>query len=752
MSTKGRSRRLVTTRAELTLAQDDAYPLRRVPLKPDPLQALADVFALVERSQGDDIEIVLDLLAMTPAASRHWRQSHVRDITEADSFTAPSWRSDLRGVLYGTGGASSSGGRGRTGGASGVGVPVRTYGLERADKMRTQRVLSESLANPEPHFEFQLLIRCRSQTRGRAVALLQATLAAFHQFDGENSLRAVGRRRAGGFRFAGADSAFRRRGFDRRIDTWRFMSRDNNVVGVSEIAGLLKPVTKHCVSDHVYRGQGTLGRIPQDLVTYDFNDPAEGLYFVGAVETAGVERLVGARAQDTLFTYNPGRSGWGKSEANLVRFVEMARTDTAATLFLDPHADALEKAKPYLAALGLAGRIVELSTVSGSSHQVGWNPFARSNLWGDDAIGRQTQIIVDSFAATMGWGNNRAPRALAILQASVQALLELSLRLPAGLSPTVFQISTLLLSESWRDQIVEHLSPKRQRFWIESFPKMPDEANTPITNFIERLAGVEAVASLFGSPVSTWDLRSAIDSKKIILVRLRGTGEMDRLVASLVVNDLMKAILGRADIAPEDRVPTHCWFDEVQEYDAAVKAQIAALLEQTRKYGMRLHLLNQDPAALQQRTFEALMNNRSHLFAAAVSNEPSAVKLAKGFRHELVTSDVVANVEKYHAIAQTTGSGVQSDPYRIRSIGLEEAYGRSPDIDHDRLQARIDHNSGRRPIGEILAEQDELEARIIDHLHTSRPAPDRSRLPAASDTLVSSAALRIVHSAPDSIR
>jgi len=708
-SVEAKQPKLAIARAELTLARDDAYPLRRVPLNPDPLVGIVDVFAMLDPEQHDHIEITLDLVPMTSAATRNWRLSHVADKTEEESSSG--WRGDVATALWGA-----------PAGTRGQGGPPRMYGLKRADKRREERLLSEALANPEPHFIFQLLIRTKSESRGRAVALLQATLAAMNQFDGDNSLRVIGSRRFVGMRFAGADSPWRRYQFDRRIDKWRFAKRSNSIVGTSELAGLMKPATMNCRGDRVLRSQEALAPPPNNLITYDFERPPPNTFLIGAVRGGSKgERYVAAPLADSFFSYSPGKSRWGKTESNLVRFVELSRAGKCSTLFLDPHADALARVKPYLAEVGCADRIIELSIAAGDTRaQVGWNPLAKSNLVGEDAIGMQTQLVTDSIAATLGWGGNRAPRALAILQASVQTLLELSAKLPAEVSPTIFQISTMITSDTWREQILPHLSRKRRRYWEETFPKLPGEATAPITNFLERLQGIESVAAMLGSSTSTYNLRSAIDSNKVILVRLRGTGEIDKLIASLVVYDLMKAVMGRTNIDPDKRVPVHAWFDEVQEYDAAVKTQIAALLEQTAKYGMRLHLLNQDPGALQGRTLAALLNNRSHLLATAVQDPGSAKKLAES----MDSRNVVRSIHQFHGVAQTTVAGEQSDAYRYRSIGLDEAYGPAPgtDASNRQLQELIDHNSGRRPIAETLAALDTLDDRIIEALNQTMPA------------------------------
>ena len=65
-------------------------------------------------------------------------------------------------------------------------------------------------------WQFQLLLRTRSEIPGRAEALLHALQAAFEQFAGHNYLRVCGLTAPGGRVFFGADSVWHRWWFDRR--------------------------------------------------------------------------------------------------------------------------------------------------------------------------------------------------------------------------------------------------------------------------------------------------------------------------------------------------------------------------------------------------------------------------------------------------------------------------------------------------------------------------------------------------------
>ena len=63
-------RQLARGRAELILARDDRYPLRDVPLSPDPLTAFAWVAGRLESDEGEAVDVVVDLLAVG-----HWARS-----------------------------------------------------------------------------------------------------------------------------------------------------------------------------------------------------------------------------------------------------------------------------------------------------------------------------------------------------------------------------------------------------------------------------------------------------------------------------------------------------------------------------------------------------------------------------------------------------------------------------------------------------------------------------------------------------
>ncbi len=211
----------------------------------------------------------------------------------------------------------------------------------------------------------------------------------------------------------------------------------------------------------------------------------------------------------------------------------------------------------------------------------------------------------------MQWGE-RNNRALTLTTQATGALIELAAVLPEGLQPTIFQVPSILGNPEWRGAALPYLSPARKQFFLERFPRMAEEAITPVTNLIDRLRSSTQLAALLGAQTSTYDIARAMNEGKIVLACPGADGARDRLVANLLVFDLLYAAKSRAFLAPEQRRPFYCFLDEIQVFDGASNGTLAGLLEQTAKYAIRGYLLNQNPERLTSSTLNALTTNRSH--------------------------------------------------------------------------------------------------------------------------------------------
>ena len=685
--------RVEVVRAELRLARPSSEPLAHLPLTPDPLQGFARVLARLDPAHRERAEVAIDLLPTTAATRRRLRRRLLKEALRRGDDSSRQPGGD--GMFDFDGGG---GGRGRRRPAEMV-------------KQRAEREeIAAKLVQAEPIFRLQVLIRCCSPERGTAVGCLQGLLSCFDGFAGANSLRVVGVRFFG-LAFAGSDLPGRRGWFDHRMRTGLFRPARRDYVTAREMAGLLKPPTVKCAAPEVLRLGPAVYPAPRVLPTFTGQ---ANLVPLGRVEGEDGQRRVGLRVEDSFFTYTAGRSRWGKTELALTQFLHLVRSGHGG-MFLDPHQDAVQRVKSCLTEEGLAERVIELDLVGPRSRQgqPGWNLFAARGL-DPEAAERRVEAIVDSFASALQWGE-RNNRALTLTWQATAALIELAGVLPDGLQPTIFQIPSILGNPEWLATAVPFLSPPRRQFFMERFPRLSEEAITPVTNLIDRLRSSTQLAALLGAQTSSYDIARAMNERRIVLACPGAGGAKDKLVANLLVYDLLHGAKGRASMPPEQRLPFYVFLDEVQTYDGASGGNLAALLEQTAKYGIRATMLNQNPERLTSDTLNALTTNRSHLITTAL-NAHAAALIAREWGGD-PPAPAISGLPRWTFIAQVTHHGQLTRPFMFSGESVEEQFADAfhPDALGD-VQATIDKASGRVAAADTVAALDTLDERIKEYL------------------------------------
>jgi hypothetical protein len=637
----------VTLRTELVLAHPSIEPLARPDSDPDPLHAFAAAMAALRPERGEEATVCIDLLPATGRRRGRLRRRLGRQARRRHR-EGPRW-GELLGAEH----------RGRD----------RARPDELVDRRLVGQALDAKLRDSGPLFEAQILLRCQAPNRPRAKAMTKQMLAAFEPLTDRNWLRASGLPVLG-VAFLGSDLPLRRRSFDRRLATGYFRPARKMILTAREVAGFLKPPTVKCRTENVLRSGALLAPPPQ---LPSFDPKRRDLIPLGKVSGEDGERLVGVRVADTFFSYTAGRSRYGKTELAIVQFVHLVRSGYGG-FFLDPHGDALDRIAPYLAEPGVAERVVRIDLRPGASLDglPGWNLF---EVAGADPVEAEARVeaVVDAFASALEWGE-RSTRAINLTTQAASALARIAPVLAEDdLAPTIFQIPTLLSDAKWREDVLPFLPQASQRFWRDRFPLLAADAITPVTNMIDRLRASSAIIALLGQARATYRVREAMDEGLIVLACPGAGGARDRLVANLLVFDLFHAARSRAELAPGDRRLFWPFFDEVQSYDGAASGNLAALLEQSAKFGLRAHFLNQNPERLSPATLNALLTNRSHLLASAL-NSHAAGLLTKEWAGQ-PSPAALTKLDRFRFVAQVTDRGRASRPFGLHGIRLEDVFG-----------------------------------------------------------------------------
>jgi hypothetical protein len=683
----GRAVRAV--RVRLVLGRPAREALAETGLQPDLLQGVAAAVAGLDPECGERARLVLDVRPLGPGEARRERRR-------------------LLGERRGEGlAAALAGESGRGRGRMSVGETI--------ERRHDSQALDRKLAPQHPLLQFQLYLRVAAVDRQRALETTRSVLAVLDVMGAANHLRARGLR-LGGLGFLGEDLPWCRRRFDRRLASGRFAGRRNDVVSPREIQGLLKPPTVHCHAENVARSHGSIPAPPRGLAEYTGRP---GVIPLGWVQTRTGRRTVGVQVADTFFAYMSGRSRYGKTETAIGQFVALARAGHGG-LFLDPHADAIAEIKTYLTDPGIRERVVEidLSDRNAINNQPGWNLFGLTDRTPIEAAAR-VDAFVDALAAALGW-DERNTRALNLATQSAQALTELALVLPPELAPTIFEVPTLLSDDEWRQAVIPRLSPATRGFFTDRFPSLPGEAITAVTNLLDRLRASRSVAALLGSPVSTYDARRAMANDWIVLACPGSGSTRDRLVANLLVYDVLHAAKARASMPVSARRPFWVFLDELQTYDGP---NLPALLEQSAKYGGRAFLFNQNPERLSAATWNAVSTNRSHLLSAAVNSK--AARMIGAEWGTPPAPEVLTRLDAYTYLASVRTGHEVSRAFLVHGIPAAELHAehRHPE-QVQALEASIDQTAGRQPIDDRLGAIDGHAVRIRQHLeHQSDEAP-----------------------------
>ncbi|MFI0242581.1 ATP/GTP-binding protein [Streptomyces sp. NPDC016845] len=699
---------------EMVLRGNPAAPLREVPLEPDPLQPIVDAVSALKTHLGDLVEICIDLQPASRPALHMQRQrllQQARGREQRESAEASRW---MRREVAAAADSLRTLAQHRSPQAAPLVVPQ----VRRIDK---EKVLGK-LADDSPLARVQILIRCASNQQGRAQALLSQVQCGFQVFTHEARLAPRGVRLLA-WRW-GPDQWPYHRAWRRRWESGQCRPPRANLARLPELTGLLKPPTRHCV----------LPLLPAQLPTFQHGEA--GLLLQGALTAAdGTRRLVATYEAETLFETAVGKAGCGKTERALAQAIARAHAG-GGLLYLDPHRDSFDRAAPYLAHPPLIDRTQLIDLTPGDDH----SPVGAWNLL-DMSSGRPrhevTAAVVDGLAAGMHWDDATAPRGLAILTASVQALTTLNQHLCHTGQPqaqaTVFHIQNLLTDAHFRTQVLAALrttlttdtDDTAAGWWSTVFPTLTPDAFGILLNPLARLADNPVYHAFLGQPVSHFDLRTAMDTHRIVWICTAGNGPTDRLLSSLIAHELLRAGRSRRTTPPDQRVPFRAYLDEMITIAGSAPESLAAMVEDLRKFQVRIHGMTQALSRLPQPVRDALLQNSSTLATTTGSRKTISPLTAEW--GDDPSPEQVAALPRYQHYASFTIHGRRLHPVRLSGPHLDDDFRHlKRDRNVPTLLKQAHQAAGSRPLHEQAHHAATQFTRLTAVL-TNQPPPNLAK-------------------------
>ncbi|MFD5425512.1 ATP/GTP-binding protein [Streptomyces sp. NPDC127084] len=688
-------------RAEFVLRGKPTAPLREVPLDPDPLQPLVDAVCDLRAELGDLAEIRLDIQRAPKWALRARRLQLMADARRRErreAQRAARWvRQDATGIEDSWMWQVQQLASGKGGGGSG-----RRLVMPPVPRRVEAREVLGKLAEDDHLVRVQLLVMCASNTEGRAQARLAQIQAGFDVFGG-GARWAMRGWRLGPWRL-GADRWPSRKGFERRWKWGHCQPPRANWVRLEELAGLLKPPTKHC----------RLPLLASDLPTFEFGNPQ--LLLQGSYRGPdGRRRLVATYAKETLFEVGVGKAGGGKTERALAQAIGWAHAG-GGLMFVDPHRDSWPRSLPFLAHDTLTDRIalIDLGAHGPAPQVSSWNPIGMHQGQVPHEV---VEATADAYASALGWDDASAPRALTILTACLAVLVAVNEAACRAGRPedqtTIFHVRAMLTDPVFRTAALTgvqgRVDEETHAWWKTVFPTLPVDSFAVVLNPIARLAANPVTRAFLGQPTGRYNIRAAMDTKMIVWVCPGGNGPTDRLITALLARDLLRAVRSRRDTPEAARVPFRAYFDELITLTGAAPETIASMFEDFRKYKVHVHGMTQLLARLPISVRLSLVQNASTL--ASTAGSQSAIAPITSEWGENPTPAVVAALNRYEHYMSLTVQGRRVGPVQITGPHLDEVFA-----DHARprrvpaLERAAESLAGASPLDALTTRaSDQLE-------------------------------------------
>lgn len=265
---------------------------------------------------------------------------------------------------------------------------------------------------------------------------------------------------------------------------------------------------------------------------------------------------------------------------------------------------------------------------------------------------------------------------------------------------TLFDIIRALTDKDFRYDMIENINDDVVRnFWTNEFAGWSQQFNTqaimPILNKVWQLLSIDMLKNIFASKENKLDFREAMDSGKIILVKL-SKGKLQEeimwFLGAMFVTKIYQAAMSRAGTERKDRKNFYLYVDEFQNFATDTFNEI---LSEARKYWLGMCIAHQFIKQIPNNISDALFGNVGTIVSFRVSSE-DWVYMAKHFDPFLTWYDL-ANLSMRECYVKLQVKWIVKDPFSVRTAYIPETV-----IDKNHI-ANI-YNLSRQTYNRSLAE------------------------------------------------
>lgn len=295
---------------------------------------------------------------------------------------------------------------------------------------------------------------------------------------------------------------------------------------------------------------------------------------------------------------------------------------------------------------------------------------------------------------------------------------------------TLAEVSKVLADEEFRKMKLSRCkTPVVKDFWEKEAQKAGGEASLQnmvpyITSKLTPFIANDLMRPIISQQKSSFGFRDAMNSKKIILVKLsKGKiGDLNaNLLGMIMVNKILMAALGRADIDESQRVPFYLFIDEFQNF---LTDSIEIILSEARKYKLSLTIAHQYLGQLvkggESKFKDAIFGNVGTKVAFRIGVD-DAETMAREFSPIFTEYDFL-NVPKYNAFVKLLIDNANPPPFNMATY----EFNHFADGDHERGRAIAELSMLKYGRDRAIVESEiRQRSRQLDSLSTDKSAPSQ---------------------------
>lgn len=412
--------------------------------------------------------------------------------------------------------------------------------------------------------------------------------------------------------------------------------------------------------------------LPIGIPTFDYEKLKNGeilakeapreINIIGSSDYRSTTVPVGMYDEDRLrHTYIIGKTGTGKSKFMLSLMIDDILKGKGMAI-IDPHGDAVEELLTFVP----ESRKDDVIIFDPMDEKF---PFCLNPLDVGETESKQVlaKWFIDIFKKFFGANWN------SMLEHVLRMIFLALLDKPGS---TMFDIIRALTDKDFRYTMIESINDDVVRnFWTNEFAWWSQQFNTqaimPILNKVWQLLSIDALKNIFASKENKLDFRYAMDTSKIIVIKL-SKGKLQEeimwFLGAMFVTKIYQSAMSRQSLDKEHRVPFFLYVDEFQNFATETFNEI---LSEARKYWLGMCVAHQYINQIPSEISKALFGNVWSIFSFRISSD-DAKFMANHFDPFLDAYDL-ANLNMRECYAKIQVKGQVKDPFSMRTAYTPDA-------------------------------------------------------------------------------